>query len=258
MLQKIPDLAKANIFPIVCYLLGAYFAYGFAVLVGVPPSRALDATSGTYLGLAVFLFLLPEAKKLKLGQLLEFEAKVSEVKNDVKAFKEETRSAISTYAMLVSAISNTVSQTINVNLPDREAATEAREELEAALPKRTSEATLEDQVDTFIAEASDDLNYALAKLRMQLEREIRRVLDKRPPSGPVRTDTPPRFLSTRSLFNQFVRVRPEYEGIATSFDYVLKICNAAIHGQHVPENQAKEALWMGVQMLTELRAIEPE
>jgi hypothetical protein len=258
MWQRLLAIAKTNVFPIVCYLLAAYFGYGFAAIVGIPPSKVLDSTSATYLALAVFLVLAPEAKKLKLGQLIEFESKVAEVRKDVKEFKDETRAAISTYATLVSAISNTMSQTINVNLPGREAASEARAELETALTKRTSDSNLQDQVESFVADAGGDWNYALAKLRMLLERELRRIVAGRPEPVSAISDTSTRFLSTRSLFNHFVRVMPGYERIAKSFDYVLRVCNAAIHGQIVSEGQAKEALWMGLEMLTELRGVDPE
>lgn len=67
-----------------CYLLAAYFLYAFCSVVGVPPSKPLDGTSGSYMALALFLFMLPEAKKLKFGQLFEYEARVKEIKEEVK------------------------------------------------------------------------------------------------------------------------------------------------------------------------------
>jgi hypothetical protein len=60
------------------------------------------------------------------------------------------------------------------------------------------------------------------------------------------------------LFNQFIHAMPGYERVRSSFDYVLKVCNAAIHAQVVPEGHAYEALSMGVQLLSELRHIDPE
>ena len=44
----------------------------------------------------------------------------------------------------------------------------------------------------------------------------------------------------------------------SSFDYFLKVGNAAIHGQTVPENYAAEALHMGLQILKELSSLAPE
>jgi hypothetical protein len=60
--------ADFNVFPIFCYLFSAYFFYSFCLGIGVPPNKPLDATNGTFLVLSLFFFMLPEAKKLKLGQ----------------------------------------------------------------------------------------------------------------------------------------------------------------------------------------------
>lgn len=257
MWSSVKTLLAANVFPTICYVMAAFFVYAFFLRVGFPPVKDLDATAGTYLALALFMFMLPEAKRLKLGQLFEYEAKVKEIKEDVKQFKEETRTTLSAYTSLVSAISNTVSQNITVNLPGRAEATEAREDLDATLKHQPPKSELESQIDEFLEAEANDLSYSLAKLRMQLERELRRVLGKRQDIAPT-PDHEPRFLSARSLFTQFARLYPRYEGLSKSFDYVLRICNAAIHGQFVPQGSAHEALSMGLSMLSELRNIERE
>lgn len=254
MRQFISKLSGANVFPVLCYLLAAYFLYAFCAVVGVPPSKPLDGTSGSYMALALFLFMLPEAKKLKFGQLFEYEARVKEIKEEVKQFKDETRSTLAAYTTLVSAISNTVSQTINVNLPGREEATQANEDLDSTLKTKTEKSKIEEEIEMFLASEGNDLNYALAKLRMQLEKELRRILDKNPKAS-LTSNENTKFFSARSLFLQFVRQYPNYEGIEGSFDYVLKVCNAAIHGQYIPEKYAHEALSMGFRMLAELKSI---
>lgn len=251
----VKTILTVNVFPVICYVIAAFFVYAFFLRVGVPPVNDLDATAGTYLALFLFMFMLPEAKRLKLGQLFEYEAKVKEMREDVKQFKEETRAALSVYTSLVSAISNTVSQSITVNLPGRAEAAEAREDLDATLKHQPQKSELDGQIEAFLEAEANDLSYALAKLRMQLERELRRVLGKRQDLAPT-PDHEPRFLSARSLFTQFSRLYPQYEGLSKSFDYVLRICNAAIHGQFVPQGSAHEALSMGLSILSELRGIE--
>src|SRR5258706_14837807 len=116
MWHLLKQVAIANVFPTICYLLAAYFLFAFCHVVGIPPDKPIETSSGSYLALALFLFMLPEAKKLKLGQLFEYEAKVKEIKQEVREFKEETRSTLSAYTSLVAAISNTVNQTVNVHL----------------------------------------------------------------------------------------------------------------------------------------------
>ena len=256
MSQFLKNLFVVNVFPTLCYLLAAYFFFAFCVVIGVPPAKPLDATSGSYLALALFLFMLPEAKKLKFGNLFEFEARVKEIKDEVKHFKEETRVTLSTYTSLVSAISNTMNQTINVNLPGREEALRAREELDSTLKTKPEQIQLEQEIEQFLESEANDPNYALAKLRMQLEKELRRILGKRKETiYPMEENV--KFLSTRSLFSQFTKKFPDYQSIGISFDYVLKVCNAAIHGQYIPEGSAHEALSLGFRMLEELRNIKP-
>jgi hypothetical protein len=198
--------------------------------------------------------MLPEAKKLKLGQLFEYEAKVKEIKEEVKQFKDETRATLTAYTSLISAISNTVNHTVNVNLPSRSETTQAKVDLDTTLTTTTKKSELEEKVRSFLASEGNDPNYALAKLRMQLEKELRRVLNKET-SNPLTPEHNVKFLSIRSLFLQFVSRFPNYQGIEGSFDYVLKICNAAIHGQFISEEYAYEALSMGFRMLDELKEI---
>lgn len=254
MINFLKNVVTVNVFPTLCYLLAAYFLYAFLLGVGMPPLKPLDTTSGSYLALALFMFMLPGARKLKLGQLFEYEARVKEIKEDVRQFKEETRSTLSAYTALVSTISNAVNQTVNVNLPGRAEANEAKQELETTLKTKPERSEIEEKIDVFLRDEFGDLNYALARLRMQLEKELRRILGKRTKTTfPVEEGL--KFLSARSLFSQFVAQYPTYRGIGSSFDYVLKICNAAIHGQFIPEGYTHEALSMGFRILTELRSI---
>lgn len=178
-------------------------------------------------------------------------------KEDVKQFKEETRATLATYTTLVSTISNAVNQTVNVNLPGRAEANEAKQELETTLKTKPERSEIEEKIDLFLEAEDSDLNYALARLRMQLEKELRRILGKRTETTfPAEENL--KFLSARSLFSQFIGKYPNYRGMGSSFDYVLKICNAAIHGQFIPEGYAHEALSMGFRMLTELRSINAQ
>lgn len=254
-MQFLQKIGNFNVFPVICYVGSAYFLWAFLTLIGVPPTKSLDASSGSFLGLALFLFLLPEAKKLKFGQIFEYEAKVKEIKEDVKQFKEETRATLQAYTSLVSAISNSVSQNINVNLPGAAEATKAKADLDTTLLTKENRGEIEERVDQFLAAEGNDVNYALAALRMRLEKELRRILGK---SEDLLTgiNQNPKYLSARSLFLEFSKSHPTYEGIQSSFDFVLRVCNSAIHGQYVPEKYANEALLMGFRMLSELRSID--
>lgn len=255
MMDKIKEWLCVNNIRLISLVIAAYFFYVFHTIVGFPPTQMLDASSTTYLVIAIFFFLLPLAKKLKIGKLLEYEAKVNEIKKEVKEFKDDTRHMLLMQNTLINTVSNTISQNINITLPGQGEIQEAKEDLDRTIKNPTPQDQLEDEIDDFLASEGSDLNFALAKLRMEIEKELRRILIKR-----LDTDDPTKmkgkFLSVRSLFREFIKLFPEYTGMHSSFDYILKICNAAIHGQKISSNHAQEALQMGFKMLDELKNVD--
>jgi flagellar basal body-associated protein FliL len=255
IMDKIKKLLCVNIMRLISLAIAAYFFYAFHSIVGFPPKQELNASSTTYLIISIFFFLLPLAKKLKIGKLLEYEAKVNEIKQEVKEFKDDTRQILSMQNTLINTVSNTISQSINITLPGQGEIQEAREDLDDTIKDPIPQDKLEDEIDDFLALEGSDINFALAKLRIDIEKELRRILIKR-----LDTDDPTkmtgRFLSARSLFREFIKLFPKYSGMHGSFDYILKICNAAIHGQNISSSHAQEALQMGFKMLDELKKVD--
>ena len=45
----------------------------------------------------------------------------------------------------------------------------------------------------------------------------------------------------------------KYQQMRSSFDYVLEVCNGAIHGQRIAEAVAHEAIDVGLHILRELK-----
>lgn len=247
------DKLKENAMNIILYSLSAYFFFVFHYLVGVPPTVVLTPTTSTYLFLAIFFLLVPSAKRIKFWKIFEYEAKIGELKNEVKEFKEETRQLISLQNNLINTVSNTVNQNISISLPGLEEASQADLELEQTISPSIAQDNIEDKISELLSEEDNDLNFALAKLRIRIEQELRRILGKRLESDPVKMKH--KFLSIRSLFRKFISEYPNYSGMYSSFDYILIICNAGAHGQRVPEGQAHEALSMGIKMLEQLKEI---
>ena len=255
MMEEIKKWICINVLRLSSLAIAAYFFYVFHSIVGFPPEQELNSSSTTYLIVSIFFFLLPLAKKLKLGKLLEYEAKVNEIKSEVKEFKDETRQMLSMQNTLINTVSNTISQNINITLPGYGEIEEAKEELDSTIKDPTPKEELESEIENLLATEGSDLNFALAKLRINIEKELRRILIKR-----LDTDDPTKmkgkFMSVRSLFREFTKIFPQYSGMYSSFDYILKICNAAIHGQNISQGHAHEALQMGFKMLDELKKNE--
>ena len=226
----------------------------FHLRVGFLPQNDLDSTALTYLAVSMFFIVLPLAKKINIAKFFEYEAKIIEVKNDVKEFKEETREMMTIYNNLINTVSNTANQSIVVNVPSQGEVERLREELDSSIDTNKEDKKIEEEIDSYLTDWEGEPNLALAKLRMDIEIELRRILGKR-----TKTKNPismrEKFLSASSLFREFIRIFPSYNNTVASFDYVLKICNAGIHGQAISEAHFREAMYMGVRMLEEFRSI---
>ncbi len=248
-------IAMFDVFPSLCRFIGLGLFVLALMGVGFPPKEKLSSATAFLFILSVFFLLVPIAKRMSIGKLLTYERDIEKVKSEVTEFKRETKEFLNVYSNMITAISNTVSQTVNVHLPGKEQVREVKEELKSTLNNTSISSTSEDEIENFISQSGNDLNFALARLRMEIERSLRTILGhKVTTSNPAVMNS--KFLSARSLFKEFLNQYPNYQGMYGSFDYILKVCNAAIHGQSVPENHASEAIYMGVKMLQEFEGIE--
>ena len=247
-MERITSWLKTNSLSIVSRFVAVYFLWSFHIHVGFPPTGSLTYTAAAYLALFVFFFLLPFAKRFKLGKFIEFEAKVEQVQADIKDVRSETRELISTVSSVVSSMSVSANQNVNLTVPGLDEASAAQKQLSEVVNESSDSADILE----YLGVDSLDLNYALARLRMDLERELRRIIEQQVDSK-YSLKTSVRFSSARRMFNHLVSVDPRYHNMVGSFNYVLKVCNAAIHGQQIPENVASEAIDMGFRLLRELK-----
>ena len=245
---------KAYFRPVLSRVIAGYFIWAFHLHVGFPPMTPLTPTAVTYLALSVFFMVLPYAQRLKLGKFIEFEAKIEQVQADVKEVRTETRELLSTVSVLATAVSVNAHQNVVVNtfpVPTVEDAQVARDKLLSASAHSPEPDSQDIKLLEYLGAGDSDVHYALARLRMDLERELRRVLRKRlESSDPAKMRG--KFLSARSLFRQLASATPRYRPMQGSIDYLLEVCNAAIHGQRLPENIVHEAIDMGLRVLREL------
>ena len=229
--------------------IATYFLSLFHIHIGGFPAKGdLTVTSGTYLALFVFFFVLPLARRFKLAKFIDFEAKVDQVRTEVKDVRTETRELVSTMSNVANAISTSMRQTVVVNVPDATDAETAREDMAAA---ETSPDTRRTDVLEFTRADDSDVHYALARLRMDLEREIRRSVEALPMDEP---HTEGRSQSIRSMFRRLASDDKRYERMQGPLDFVLRACNAAIHGQNIDVDIAYEAIDIGLRILEELRS----
>lgn len=253
-LDLIRKIMLFDTFPFLCRLIGMALLVMALYGIGFPPRENIGSTSIALMILSVFFLLLPLSKKISIGKVLSFEREISRVKEDVSAFKSETREFLSVYSNMITAISNTVTQTVNVHLPGKEQVQEAKEELNSTLKDGAPSEAVEDELDAYLTQSGNDVNFALARMRMELERSLRELLGRRTETADPHS-MQSKYLSARQLFREFATKFPNYQGMHSSFDYVLKVCNAAIHGQKISEGHAHEALYMGIKMLKEFEHV---
>ena len=247
---KLPNGLTSRVPSLLSWATAIYFFWAFHLHVGFPPNEPLTGSAAAYVTLFVLFLVLPAARKLKIGKLFDFEAKVDQVRTEVKEVRTETRDLVSTMASVANTISTSVNQNLNIYLPPPDDTRDAKQGV-ADLPTPSLE-TGQDEVLAYVGAGDSDPQYALARMRIDLERELRRVLQTHESADP-RFD--PAAHSASSLFRRLAGTRPRYRRMQPSFDYIINACNAAIHGRHVPDNVAYETIDMGLRLLRELRKL---
>lgn len=90
----------------------------------------------------------------------------------------------------------------------------------------------------------------LAKLRMDLERETRRVYEQRVPGSAKRG------LSLGMMTRELVREEALPREIAAPLQDVVELANRAVHGEYVQREAAEEIAEVGVRVLDALQGLE--
>lgn len=220
------------------WLIAAYFGAGFVTKASFPPKSDLLIGDALFVGLTLFFLFLPFFDKIKIGSWIELERKVDEAKKEAAAAKDELREFKAEVRNTVSVISsNNVSPQFNIHLADmlRQQGEKVDQNLDQKGRANAEEVTKELQAD-------DDVNFALAKVRIEIERLLRMILGR---SFMVSTSGHPRFLSINSMFDQLVQQEPNLAFLREPMRNVLSVCNAAVHAQIIAPEQAGEALKLG-------------
>ncbi|UXA53619.1 hypothetical protein M0D45_02165 [Xanthomonas prunicola] len=235
--------------PAFSWLISFYFLAGFVANAGFPPSRTVLTGDALYVLLWLFFLFLPFFSKVKIGGFLELGRQVEQAKEELREFKSEVRNSLSVLSTNVNTIGG-MSNNVTVNIPGLQELREAREAVAKKSPDSVDEAR---QVEEKLLNQSEDTTLALARTRIEIERYLRKILGKRV----FHADTHDRvkLMGARQLFEQFLREYPDLNYLKRSFQYVTQICNAAIHAQYVPDEQAQEALALGAQIIAALNDI---
>lgn len=231
------------------WIVAAYFGAGFIARAGFPPRTDLLIGDAFFVALFLFFLFLPFFNKIKVGSWLELEREVKEAKREATAAKQE----LADFKIEVRNTLNVVStQRTNVYVNGAPNVAQLREQQAAVATKLspTEQSTVEKYEETVKSQESDDVAYVLAKVRIDIERLLRTVVGRR--IGPV-PNANVKLASARQLFDSLVQIEEAWEYLQRPFEYVNRVCNAAIHGQLVSSEQADEALKLGAQIIAALK-----
>ena len=194
---------------------------------------SLTGTSTTYLVLFTFFAVLPFAQRLRIGKFIEFEKAVREFEKEVKEVRTETGELTTSVSVVADAISPIMNQPVTTNAEEAQA---VPGELSKGLPLLELPKARQN-LQEYLEASDSSVTHALGRLRMDLERELRRILG----APAVVADSPSNkrgraaILTAQLLFRRLGFKNSRYRNLQNVFDYVWENCNGAINTQHIPE-----------------------
>lgn len=202
---------------------------------------------------AIFLLLLPFVSKITLGSILKVERELKETKKELKDHREFTQNQFQFLTNNLNFLSQNLSNNINIynNAPDAETLEDANETLEKPDPDNKKQ----ELVNELNLESSQDewvWIFNLLKIRVQMEKELRNLLEKRT-SVENRKDLNIKYFSLNRLFDFYIEKYPDSKSLKTPMRLFSSVANAAIHGQTISRNQYEEAKELGIKILRDIR-----
>lgn len=234
---------------IICWGIGFYLLYQSAIRWSLENEKTLTTQLSFIFLLSIFLILIPLVKSIKFLNVFELEREIKETKEEVKDFKTEIRQSISLLTNSLNASIGNMNNNVTVHIPGVEQLREANRKIDeyGNFKDRISFKDVKEQLSI---NDDEDTIMALAKTRIKIETLLREITSspnsQRNPNG------------LNELFKNFLSKYPEYGFLKDSFRYVLRICNAAIHGMELSYMQAEEAIELGIRIIKELEYIKKE
>ncbi|MHC2455264.1 hypothetical protein ACVMIX_001905 [Rhizobium leguminosarum] len=263
--------SRETIFTGLCWILAAYFAYASLYPFLNPPS-VMESGRYVFLLLAVFFFVVPVAQKVEIFQFLTFESRLAKLDDRQKQHDAEIKHLQTIQATLTNSLSsvNTNTNSINhtTNFYGRDAAMEwAESTVPISQPhKPTLPASAHVDAKAFGNSVPDNANGDPSEVTLQLTPQqellflntdlhiaLRVSVGKN--LSIYKSKKEAKYLTSRQLWQMFIRHYPHKEGLHQSFEYFFQVANAAAHGQRIPDSDLISAVVVGRALLEEVRQI---
>jgi hypothetical protein len=234
---------------IICWGIGFYLLIKSSLNWSLDNLESLTTQLSFIFLLSIFLILIPLVKSIKFLNVFEIEKQIKETKEEVKDFKTEIRQSVSLLTNSVNASIGNMNNNVTVHIPGAEQLREANRKIDEH-GNYKDRISFKDVKEQLSINEDEDTIMALAKTRIKIETLLREITNS--------TNSQRNPIGLNELFKIFLSKHPEYGFLKDSFRYVLRICNAAIHGMDLSYMQAEEAIELGIRIIKELEFIKNE
>ena len=234
------------------------WALGLAVLIFYVLSLLnigirLDYQSIIFLALIIILFLTPFFPKIKFGKYFELERTIKQTGENLSDFKQEVRHQLTIIQTNIENRNNNFQFLSSGKMPDT---SEIREIIESLnLPNNRNTRRQRSELNDKITAVDEEQSWKLVKTRIEIEKELRRILNKK---TTVHTfpEKEVKYISITGLMKMFLQQFPNNEKLTEPFNYFIRIANSVIHGQTIDDKYIKEGINLGIAIYEKLKQIE--
>lgn len=202
---------------------------------------------------SIFMLLLPFVSKIAFGNILKIERELKQTKSELSDFKTTTQNQFQFLTSNLNFLTQNLSNNINIynRAPDEQTLEDANRSLEKPSRQAKTE-EVEKELDFQIGDEEELWIFNLLKIRVQMEKELRNILEKRT-SVTSHSDLNINYYSLHKLFDLYIEKYPESKTLRQPLKLFSNTANAAIHGQMINKRQYEEALELGVKILRDIR-----
>lgn len=236
---------------IICWGIGFYLLRQSAIRWSLDDEKSLTTQLSFIFLLSIFLILIPLVKSIKFLSVFELEREIKEAKQEVKDFKTEIRQSVSLLTNSLNASIGNMNNNVTVHIPGVEQLREANKKIDE-FGNYKDKISFKDVKEQLSINDDEDLIMALARTRIKIETLLREITG---PNVDMKNQNPN---GINELFRIFLLKNPDNGFLKDSFRYVLRICNAAIHGMDLSYVQAEEAIELGIRIIKELEVVRNE
>jgi hypothetical protein len=183
------------------------------------------------------LLILPFFKVLKFGDF-ELQKELEDTQEELKEFKKEYKLELNNILL------NKISNNIYIEMPK----SDELENENKIIEQKTAGIDFKGKKVKDIEEElafDDEAVLNLSKIRIKIEQQLREILNLRK----EKYERNIKSISLKKMVNLFIEKYPGNVYLLNSFESVIDVCNAAIHGQYIQKDEAKDVMQLAAKLI---------